>query len=387
MFSIRQSIRPRARAEIRPVVMMASCMPGMPLQNTDNDFVTDFTPIHSLSCSNPSRNPSIQSFIIRSSLRNMRRRIPFLLLLPAICICLAGAAGLSVDGLRQWHARVVRVAAIAHRLLAANLQSCPDQRKSYGFGAVTLRVEIPTDIRKAWAEAFQIQDAPTVTLLVPEGPAARMGMHLGDELVAVNDRPWPVSATERDEFWKTLRMAMAEPVLRLTVRRAGDESILTLVGQTVCAADVLLVDQPGTNAHASSSRIEVEAGLEALLQDDAELAAVIAHEIAHVMLKHAIPEKSLEIAMRSTRAVMEQEADALGIELMLRAGYDPEGAATAIPKLDHANRGPISRMLGLYGAYLPTPERVEFLRGQAAKIREKDQQKDLPSGTGQPGGK
>jgi predicted Zn-dependent protease len=58
---------------------------------------------------------------------------------------------------------------------------------------------------------------------------------------------------------------------------------------------------------------------------------------------------------------MEIDADELGMKLFLAAGYNPDDAASAIRKLDTANRGPITRMLGLYGSYLPTEKRVDFL--------------------------
>jgi predicted Zn-dependent protease len=58
---------------------------------------------------------------------------------------------------------------------------------------------------------------------------------------------------------------------------------------------------------------------------------------------------------------METDADHLGMELFLAAGYNPDYAASAIRKLDAANRGPITKLLGIYGPYLSTEKRVQFL--------------------------
>lgn len=298
----------------------------------------------------------------------MLLKLSLLLLLATHAV--AGAAAPTVESLRQWHAREVRVWSITHRILAANLQACPEQRrKNYGFASTIMNAEASPEIRKVWTEAFQLQDAFTVRAVLPGGPAERAGLRVGDAIVAVNDMAWPETENERTQFKQALSEALLQPTLRLTLRRAEMETVVSLAGNDVCDADMFLTNNPGTNAHTWRSRIIVEAGLEAPLQDDAELATVISHEIAHVLLRHTVPERESEVLMRGPRAAMEREADALGIQLMMRAGYDPEGAATALPKLDQRNRGPISRWLGLFGAYMPTPERVEFVRARAADFR------------------
>ena len=56
-------------------------------------------------------------------------------------------------------------------------------------------------------------------------------------------------------------------------------------------------------------------------QSDDELAFIIAHELAHLML-----------GTQSTRGV-ELAADALGIELVILAGYDPQGGISLLTRL------------------------------------------------------
>ena len=62
-----------------------------------------------------------------------------------------------------------------------------------------------------------------------------------------------------------------------------------------------------------------------------------------------------------------------------RAGFDPEAAARAEAKLAHANRGPISRLLDLHGAYMPTRERIAFLQSEAAKAVDEEAGRPQPS--------
>jgi hypothetical protein len=57
------------------------------------------------------------------------------------------------------------------------------------------------------------------------------------------------------------------------------------------------------------------------------------------------------------------------VRLILRAGYAPEAAADASPKLARANRGPIARMLDIHGPYMETGKRAAFLLTEASKAR------------------
>jgi hypothetical protein len=75
---------------------------------------------------------------------------------------------------------------------------------------------------------------------------------------------------------------------------------------------------------------------------------------------------------------MEMDADALGMKLFLTAGYHPDYAASALRKTDMANRGPITRMLGIYGPYLPTKERVDFLYSLAKQAIEAKSSIEVP---------
>lgn len=125
---------------------------------------------------------------------------------------------------------------------------------------------------------------------------------------------------------------------------------------------VTLLDAPVVNAFAlPSGRLYVTRGLLALANDTSEVAAVLAHEIAHVTLRHA--SARTELALRSklvsrvvadvlndpaTGAQMESqsrftlarfsrdqelEADAAGVRTLARAGFDPFGASRFLTAL------------------------------------------------------
>ncbi|MHC2018628.1 M48 family metalloprotease [Methylobacterium sp. CM6247] len=126
---------------------------------------------------------------------------------------------------------------------------------------------------------------------------------------------------------------------------------------------VTLLDSPVINAFAlPNGRLYVTRGLLALASDTSEIAAVLAHEIAHVTLRHATART--ELALRSqlvSRVVadvlndpatgaqlqnqskfalarfsrdQELEADGIGVRTLARAGYDPFGAGRFLNSLN-----------------------------------------------------
>ncbi|HET6378525.1 MAG TPA: M48 family metalloprotease [Methylocella sp.] len=124
---------------------------------------------------------------------------------------------------------------------------------------------------------------------------------------------------------------------------------------------VTILNSPTVNAFAlPPGNLYVTRGLLALANDGAEVAAVMAHEIAHITAKHAMQrdeeekraalisraasviqskEKSQEAEARAQRTIasfsrqQELEADQIGIRVASKAGYDPYGAARFLAAL------------------------------------------------------
>lgn len=125
---------------------------------------------------------------------------------------------------------------------------------------------------------------------------------------------------------------------------------------------VTLLDSAVINAFAlPSGRLYVTRGLLALATDTSEIAAVLAHEIAHVTLRHASarselalrsqlvskvvadvlndPETGAQIRSQSRFALarfsrdQELEADRIGVRTLARAGYDPFAAGRFLTAL------------------------------------------------------
>jgi predicted Zn-dependent protease len=128
---------------------------------------------------------------------------------------------------------------------------------------------------------------------------------------------------------------------------------------------VTILNSPSINAFAlPDGQIFVTRGLLALANDEAEIASVLAHEMAHVQASHTVERmEEAQSAVLASRVVMnvlgdkkaaqaalvsgalslanfsrkqELQADQIGIKMAARAGFDPYGASRFLENLDRA---------------------------------------------------
>ena len=138
---------------------------------------------------------------------------------------------------------------------------------------------------------------------------------------------------------------------------------------------ITILNAPVVNAFAlPSGEIFVTRGLLALANDSDEIAAVLAHELAHVTARHAAQraeiERKAELVSRvatdlleapdTSRTYVEKmqrtligfsrqqefEADKIGITTMTAAGFDPFAAARFLHQLQRATSGPATASSG-----------------------------------------
>jgi len=175
---------------------------------------------------------------------------------------------------------------------------------------------------------------------------------------------------------------------------------VNLVGLTVASVDprgdityhFAVLETPDVNAFAApGGYIFVTRGALGLMQNEAELAGVLAHEVGHVNRRHVINQIRKSDTMREVRdqldlegAVLDQvvgtganalfmglsrgdemEADSLGLEYASAAGYDAGGLAAFVSRLNaHAGEGPVADFFATH----PKPdERVQALDAIAAR--------------------
>ncbi len=178
-----------------------------------------------------------------------------------------------------------------------------------------------------------------------------------------------------------------QPELQVANKRAQNILIKILdANQNLCAdksqnlkcnVTIFVIPNSKINANTYEQNINVNIGTMRLLDDDNELAFIIAHETAHAMLGHAGKGKEDAINNPKIRAQMEKDADNMGILLMKNAKYNPQGAIEAEEKIARYGRGPINKAFNkigieIHGPYLKHRDRIEFLK---TRINELDGRK------------
>jgi predicted Zn-dependent protease len=194
-----------------------------------------------------------------------------------------------------------------------------------------------------------------------------------------------------------------DPMITEYVNRVGQNIVLH--SDAKVPFTIKVIDSDEVNAFAlPGGFFYVNKGLLLAADNEAELAGVMAHEIAHVAARHAMENQTkatlLEYAalggsiflggipgmiyqntagigllgmfMKFSRSA-EEEADRLGVQYMYAAGYDPSAMATMFEKLEAKNKkkpGFISRAFATHPA---PPDRRAASLALAARFPERDE--------------
>ena len=189
---------------------------------------------------------------------------------------------------------------------------------------------------------------------------------------------------------------------------AAAQAVARAVGRIVAASDdpsqsyrITILNSPVVNAFAlPSGNLYVTRGLIGLANDTSEVAAVIAHEMAHVTARHANARaRRAEVASEVTKManvmqdqdaqrlalattqlslarfsqVQELEADGIGVRTLARAGFDPFAASRFLTSMARfaefkASRSSSSKSVDFLSSHPSTPERISFAVRSAREI-------------------
>lgn len=258
------------------------------------------------------------------------------------------AAAFDFEAVRSVDARL---AAIAQRLVTANAAICPEVVPAPGIVLHAVDQYEPA-YREGARTAFGFAAPVAVEWVVPGSAAARAGVRANDAVVAVGadtlDRreSAETSSAHRDAAQARIEAEGATAPLRLTMLRDGREQVVTIPPSPGCRSRFELVLGPGLTADADGRVVRIGVRFFALYPD-AEVAAVVAHELAHDILRHRVRLDAAHVDRgllsevgRNQRLIRrtEDEADRLSIHLLRNAGYDPAIAIrfwrAEAPKID-----------------------------------------------------
>jgi hypothetical protein len=299
--------------------------------------------------------------------------------------------------LRDYYAQLARLDEVAFRIQVSNRRFCKKTAARIGLRAATVR-SLPRKFRSYTREALQIGWNKATAIAVADGsPAAVGGIRTGDQILAFDNEVVPATGTAS---WMDKWLgAHGEAPMTIMVRRDGADTPHTVYPVTVCAIPIRYKTDPDPNAATDGKKIVIQSGIMRVARTDAELAAVIGHELAHVNLGHyskrlrnaalgkiggAVIDGSFmlggiytghtfsgyfgKLGAQAFSVGFEREADYVGAYYAARAGYDVAGAAEIwrAMALEH----PDSIRIGL--THPITPARFVQMQKVAAEIADKE---------------
>ena len=197
---------------------------------------------------------------------------------------------------------------------------------------------------------------------------------------------------------------VADPGLQAYVQRVGDR--VAVASGVDLPYEFVVLNNTTPNAWAlPGGKIAINSGLLATLQNEAELAAVLAHEVAHAAAGHGIQRyqrgllseglvtiagiglgaagvgggnELMGIGRQAAQVIglgysrnAERQADFYGSEFMAKAGYDPYAAVTLQEKFLALSGGAATTGPAVwFASHPPSAERVDNNRMRTRQLRE-----------------
>src|SRR6266581_1354499 len=190
-----------------------------------------------------------------------------------------------------------------------------------------------------------------------------------------------------------------DPVVTEYVNRVGQNLVRNSDARVPFTIKV--IDSDEVNAFAlPGGFFYVNSGLVLRAQEESELAGVMAHEIAHVTLRHGTKNATKgQIMQLATIPLIllgpggwagygiyqaanlaipltylkfsrddERQADYFGLEYMYKAGYDPNSYVTFFERVQADERRRPGTIPKVFSTHPPTPERIQNTQKEIAKI-------------------
>ena len=188
-----------------------------------------------------------------------------------------------------------------------------------------------------------------------------------------------------------------DPVVNEYVNRIGQNLVRNSDAQVPFTIKV--IDSDEVNAFAlPGGFFYVNTGLVLAADEEAELAGVMAHEIAHVCARHGMRQMTranwanlgtiplifvggglgygiyeaaglgLPLTFMKFQRGFEAEADYLGVQYMYKTGYDPQAFISFFEKIQALNKKKPGTLSKAFASHPQTPDRIEATQKEIATI-------------------
>ena len=266
--------------------------------------------------------------------------------------------------LLQIRAQDQRMQNIGWKLVSANASYCEQTVPSIGLQLVDVAgYRKPAQIR----EALGLSSELAIYTIAAGSPASHAQLPLMAEVLAVDGKPLTDIPAKTHSDWE--RLASVHDAVEQSLLVDGsvglelaDGQTHTVEGTAVCASRFELGGK-NKQALADGSRVILGRNFPGFAYADDELAAALAHELAHNILGH---KQWLDKQGRKRKAtrLTEREADRLMPWLLVNAGYDPAAAIRFMQKWGPKHGGGLLRKRTHDG----WDERVDFITSEIARL-------------------
>lgn len=293
--------------------------------------------------------------------------------------------------LRALTAQQDRLYNVAAPLLTSNAALCRgNARNLLGFTAKN-KYSYPAEFVGA-AQALGFDDRLQVTGVLPGSGAAKSGVQRGDVLLAVADKPLQQGADAERQAANLLGPLMnGRAPIKLTVMRNKAQQNVIVPLTLACAFSIELGNADNVNTYADGRRVLITRGMMNFAKSDEELAYLIAKDMAHNSLGHAIRQRMVATTgsvidnlmraqpdptatagtggIRPYPQELDAAADNLALYMLVRAGYSIDGYAAFWQRL--ASQYPVNVPNGYTALHPATAYRMTMIDRSTQTLRAK----------------
>jgi Zn-dependent protease with chaperone function len=202
-------------------------------------------------------------------------------------------------------------------ILKANAALCDKKiQRSFGWRLLDAEIAEPfvQGLRAADIRAAGYGDAAAVALVIAGSPADTAGIIPGDRIKSVGDQTIGVAvgvkALGKIIIAEIKKTKSGKPIAFVLAHDGAEDRRVTMVPETICSYPLVLSRSGAVNAVTNGKSLTMYLGLMRAEPDARKIQFVIAHELAHAMLRH--PQKSVRNSLVSGGAVLGTFAASLG---------------------------------------------------------------------------